>query len=150
MTLITFKKIRTKGDEVQKLSDKKSVEISDNVVEDIKVRLCFVTNLARGKQIQVSPLYSYFEIKTDYKISKVFFHFLPENPPGREFRVRPLLLPKEVRSHRLLPDWRRLDPLRGRQHQRERLRGNKNLCNTNIYIVCRVHQVIGANTNLEN
>ncbi len=45
--------IRTKGEEVQKLADKKTVEISDKVVEDIKVRLCFVTNLARGKQIQV-------------------------------------------------------------------------------------------------
>ncbi len=53
MKLSNVGSLRTKGDEVQKLSNNESLEVSDKVVEDIKVRLCFVTNLARGKQIQV-------------------------------------------------------------------------------------------------
>ncbi len=35
--------VRTRGEEVHRLKEKKSVEISDRVVEDIKARLCFVT-----------------------------------------------------------------------------------------------------------
>ncbi len=56
--LRTRASVRTKGDEMYKLSqlqiDGSPIDISDDIIEDIKVRLCFVTSLKRGKQIQVS------------------------------------------------------------------------------------------------
>ena len=49
--------VRTKrhGDTIVKISEAEENEfdISDEIVEDIKIRLCFVTNLSRGQQIQV-------------------------------------------------------------------------------------------------
>ena len=53
---------RRSGDDIVKLSDVikeegeeggSSVQVTDEVVEDVKIRLCFVTSLNRGQQIQV-------------------------------------------------------------------------------------------------
>ncbi len=56
--LRTRASVRAKGGEMYKLSqlpiDESHIDIDDDIMEDIKVRLCFVTSLKRGKQIQVS------------------------------------------------------------------------------------------------